>query len=232
MVEPTRPRVTTWLEFPRMNLDGPTDVRARRTDRSHSLLTDEPNEAMFALGFTNYWDTYFAGRAAPWASSRPRWWKRSSTTFLPARWLATSRRCGEPAAPELAIAARRRGCVKALRRILGDRVDLPALSRATELLMKAATSSPFEGRPMCRGAACNPDSRRKGGWSLPCGVLASRAPWRRAHRGPDERGCRRPRGACALGPRHGHAGGEVRTHPPPSRQPARRRDRRDARIAA
>ena len=22
---------------------------------------DEPNEAMFALGFTNYWDIYFAG---------------------------------------------------------------------------------------------------------------------------------------------------------------------------
>jgi hypothetical protein len=26
---------------------------------------DEPNETMFALGFTDYWDTYFAGRAAP-----------------------------------------------------------------------------------------------------------------------------------------------------------------------
>src|SRR5438105_1877831 len=26
---------------------------------------NEPNEAMSALGFTNYWDTYFAGRAAP-----------------------------------------------------------------------------------------------------------------------------------------------------------------------
>jgi hypothetical protein len=24
---------------------------------------DEPNEAMFALGFTNYWDTYFAEMA-------------------------------------------------------------------------------------------------------------------------------------------------------------------------
>ena len=24
---------------------------------------EEPNEAMFALGFTDYWDTYFAGRA-------------------------------------------------------------------------------------------------------------------------------------------------------------------------
>ena len=32
---------------------------------------DEPNEAMFALGFTNYWDTYFAGRAAPLGSSVP-----------------------------------------------------------------------------------------------------------------------------------------------------------------
>lgn len=26
---------------------------------------DEPTEAMFALGFTNDWDAYFAGRAAP-----------------------------------------------------------------------------------------------------------------------------------------------------------------------
>ncbi len=55
---------------------------------------DEPNEAMFALGFTNYWDTYFAGRAAPLGRVRRRWWTRSSTTSLPARWPATSRRCG------------------------------------------------------------------------------------------------------------------------------------------
>ena len=33
---------------------------------------DEPNEAMFALGFTNYWDTYFAGRAAPLGLAAPR----------------------------------------------------------------------------------------------------------------------------------------------------------------
>ena len=32
---------------------------------------DEPNESMFALGFTDYWDTYFAGRAAPLGSSVP-----------------------------------------------------------------------------------------------------------------------------------------------------------------
>jgi len=52
---------------------------------------DEPNEAMYALGFTNYWDTYFAGRAAPWASPRRRWLTRSSTTSLPVKWLATCR---------------------------------------------------------------------------------------------------------------------------------------------
>ena len=40
------------------------------------------------------------------------------------------------------------GCVKALRRILGDHVDSPAFARAAELLLKAATSAPFEGRPM------------------------------------------------------------------------------------
>jgi hypothetical protein len=50
--------------------------------------------------------------------------------------------------PEAAIAARQAGCVKALRRILGDHVDAPEFARATHLLTKAATSAPFEGRPM------------------------------------------------------------------------------------
>ena len=38
--------------------------------------------------------------------------------------------------------------MKALRRILGDHVDSPGFARAAELLTKAATSAPFEGRPM------------------------------------------------------------------------------------
>jgi hypothetical protein len=50
--------------------------------------------------------------------------------------------------PEAAIAARQAGCVKALRRILGDHVDGSAFARAAELLTKAATSAPYEGRPM------------------------------------------------------------------------------------
>jgi hypothetical protein len=50
--------------------------------------------------------------------------------------------------PDAAIAAREEGCVKALRRILGERVDSPAFARAAELLTEAATSAPVEGRPM------------------------------------------------------------------------------------
>jgi hypothetical protein len=50
--------------------------------------------------------------------------------------------------PEASIAARQMGCVKALRRILGHRVDTPAFARAAELLIKAATSAPPEARPM------------------------------------------------------------------------------------
>ena len=50
--------------------------------------------------------------------------------------------------PEAAIAARQLGCANALRRILGELVDAPAFARATELLMTAATTAPYEGRPM------------------------------------------------------------------------------------
>ena len=109
---------------------------------------DEPNEAMFALGFTDYWDTYFAGRAAPLGVTPAEVVDALFYNFAPGEvarhipdvWLTTT--------PEAAIAARRIGCTKALRRILGDHVDAPAFARATDLLLTAATSAPLEGRPM------------------------------------------------------------------------------------
>ena len=110
---------------------------------------DEPNEAMFALGFTNYWDTYFAGRAAPLGSSVPadvvhalfyNFGPGEVARHIPKVWSTTT--------PEAAIAARQQGCVNALRRILGDLVDTPDFTRAVELLTRAATSAPLEGRPM------------------------------------------------------------------------------------
>jgi hypothetical protein len=110
---------------------------------------DEPNVTMFALGFTNYWDTYFAGRAAPLGVTAPaevvdalfyNFAPGEVSRHIPKVWRTTT--------PEAAIGARQLGCANALRRILADHVDSPDFARATELLIKAATSAPFEGRPM------------------------------------------------------------------------------------
>ena len=109
---------------------------------------DEPNEAMFALGFTNYWDTYFAGRAAPLGLVPAEVVDALFYNFAPGEVARHIPNVWRTTTPEAAIAARQMGCAKALRRILGDHVDSPAFARAAELLLKAATSAPFEGRPM------------------------------------------------------------------------------------
>ena len=109
---------------------------------------DEPNEAMFALGFANYWDTYFAGRAAPLGRPTAEVVDALFYNFAPGEVARHIPKVWRTTTPEAAIAARRQGCVKALRRILGDRVDTPAFARATELLSRAATSAPSQGRPM------------------------------------------------------------------------------------
>lgn len=109
---------------------------------------DEPNEAMFALGFTNYWDTYFAGRAAPLGLVPAEVVDALFYNFAPGEVARHIPKVWRTATPEAAIAARQAGCVKALRRILGDHVDAPGFARTAELMLKAANGAPFEGRPM------------------------------------------------------------------------------------
>ncbi len=109
---------------------------------------DEPNEAMFALGFTDYWDTYFAGRAAPLGLVPAEVVDALFYNFAPGEVARHIPKVWDTTTPDAAIAAREAGCVKALRRILGDDVDTPAFARATDLLLAAATSAPIEGRPM------------------------------------------------------------------------------------
>jgi len=111
-------------------------------------MADEPNEAMFALGFTNYWDTYFAGRAAPLGITPAEVVDALFYNFAPGEVARHIPKVWRTTTPEAAIAARQLGCARALRRILGDRVDAPGFARAAELLLKAATSAPIEGRPM------------------------------------------------------------------------------------
>lgn len=109
---------------------------------------DEPTAAMFALGFTNYWDTYFAGRAAPLGLATAEVVDALFYNFAPGEVARHIPMVWNVTTPEAAIAARQAGCVQALRRILGDHVDAPAFARAAELLTKAAISAPCEGRPM------------------------------------------------------------------------------------
>jgi hypothetical protein len=109
---------------------------------------EDANAAMFALGFTNYWDTYFAGRAAPLGLVPPEVVDALFYNFAPGEVARHIPKVWRTTTPAAAIAARQRGCATALRRILGDHVDTPAFARATELLLRAATSAPVEGRPM------------------------------------------------------------------------------------
>src|SRR6201991_4431322 len=106
---------------------------------------DEPNEAMFALGFTNYWDTYFAGRAAPLGLATAEVVDALFYNFAPGEVARHIPKVWNTTTPQAAIAARQLGCVRALQRILGEHIDTPAFARTTELLTKAATSAPTEG---------------------------------------------------------------------------------------
>jgi hypothetical protein len=116
-----------------------------------NFSSDEPNEAMAALGFSNYWDGYFAGRSAPLGrvpaevvhAAFYNFTEREVSRHIPKVWETTT--------PEAAHAARERGCVAALRRILGDLVGTPELARAAELLARASTSAPTNGRVMYAG---------------------------------------------------------------------------------
>ncbi len=109
---------------------------------------DEPNETMFALGFTNYWDIYFAGRAAPLGIVPAEVADALFYNFAPGEVARHIPKVWSTTTPEAAIAARQTGCVNALRRILGGHVEAPSFARATELLLTAAVSAPVEGRPM------------------------------------------------------------------------------------
>jgi hypothetical protein len=109
---------------------------------------DEPNETMFALGFTDYWDTYFAGRAAPLGITPAEVVDALFYNFAPGEVARHIPKVWRTTTPEAAIAARQLGCANALRRILADHIERPTFARATELLTKAATSAPVDGRPM------------------------------------------------------------------------------------
>ena len=110
---------------------------------------DEPAEALMALGLRNYWDTYFAGRAAPLGGDVPAGVVHAIFyNFADGEVARHIPRVWDLITPEAALAARERGCVSALRRMFGDFADGPGVARAADLAVKAATSPRTEGRPL------------------------------------------------------------------------------------
>jgi hypothetical protein len=113
-----------------------------------SYLSAEPTDALMALGHRNYWDGYFAARAAPLGRAPAEVVHAIFYNFAEGEVARHIPRVWDTATPEAALAARAQGSVAALKRILGDLADAPALARAADLATKAATGAATEGRAL------------------------------------------------------------------------------------
>jgi transposase len=108
-------------------------------------------EAFLALGMRNYWDGYFAGRAAPLGPAPAgvvhavfyNFADGEVARHIPWVWAQTT--------PEKAIVVRERASAAELRRRIGELADSPDLARIAELATRAAVSPPTEGRPLYAG---------------------------------------------------------------------------------
>src|SRR5499427_253851 len=114
-------------------------------------FSEVANEAFLALGMRNYWDGYFAGRAAPLGLAPAEVVHAVFYNFadgevarhIPWVWGKTT--------PEEAIAVRERGSATALRQMIGELADSPGLVRVADLATRAAVSAPTEGRALYAG---------------------------------------------------------------------------------
>src|ERR687894_485162 len=114
-----------------------------------TYMADEPTQAVMALGLPGVWDAYFAGRAAPLGREVPAAVVHALFyNFADGEVARHIPRVWDTVTPEAASAARERGSVAALQRILGDLADTPGIARAADLVIKAGTSARTDGRAL------------------------------------------------------------------------------------
>jgi hypothetical protein len=114
-------------------------------------FSEVPTEAFLAIGMRNYWDGYFAGRAAPLGPVPAEVVHAVFYNFadgevarhIPWVWGRTT--------PQEAIAVRERGSAAALRQMIGELADSPGLIRVADLATRAGVSAPTEGRALYAG---------------------------------------------------------------------------------
>ncbi len=114
-------------------------------------FSDVATESFLALGMRNYWDGYFAGRAAPLGMAPAEVVHAVFYNFadgevarhIPWVWGKTT--------PKEALAVRERGSAATLRQKIGELADSPGLVRLAEIATQAAVSAPTEGRVLYAG---------------------------------------------------------------------------------
>lgn len=114
-------------------------------------FSDVPNEAFLALGMRNYWDGYFAGRAAPLGQAPAEVVHAVFYNFAEGEVARHIPWVWNKITPQEAIAVRERGSATALRRFIGQLADSPGLARILDLTTRAALSAPTEGRALYAG---------------------------------------------------------------------------------
>jgi hypothetical protein len=109
------------------------------------------NEEFLALGMRNFWDGYFAGRAAPLGLAPAEVVHAVFYNFADGEVARHIPWVWGKLTPQDAIAVRERGSATALRRRLGALADSPELVRMGDLATRAAVSAPTEGRALYAG---------------------------------------------------------------------------------
>ena len=110
-----------------------------------------PNEAFLAVGMRNYWDGYFAGRAAPLGLAPAEVVHAVFYNFADGEVARHIPWVWGKITPQEAITVREQGSTAALRQTIGDLADSPALARVADLATRAAVSAPTEGRALYAG---------------------------------------------------------------------------------
>lgn len=128
----------------------PARAMWQRYETLHAVVYFAPEvaEAVVRVGLKGFWMGYFGGRAAPMGPVGPELVTATFYNFhpsMPARAIPDAWSFATPAA---VLEARTAAVGAALRRLLGDEVDGPAVAEAAELAARAAGACSPQGRPL------------------------------------------------------------------------------------
>ncbi|WP_433365156.1 MarR family winged helix-turn-helix transcriptional regulator [Actinoplanes sp. CA-142083] len=119
-------------------------------------FSEVPTAAFLAIGTRNYWDGYFAGRAAPLGPAPAEVVHAVFYNFADGEVARHIPWVWGKVTPREAIAVRERGSASALRQLIGPLAESPALVRAADLATRAGVSAPTEGRVLYAGLRALP----------------------------------------------------------------------------